>query len=57
MRGKIIPLVVGYLGNIPKQFGKRLREIGTTAEIGQVHETVLSGATRILRTVFQTYGC
>ena len=33
---KIIPLVVGSLGVIPKQFGNRLKEIGVTAEIGQV---------------------
>ena len=57
VRGNIIPLVVGYLGNISKQFGKRLRETGTTAEIGKVYETISSGATRILRTVFQIYGC
>ena len=28
---KIIPLVVGCLGAIPKQFGKRLKQIGITA--------------------------
>ena len=28
---KIIPLVVGYLGVIPKQFGNRLKQIGVTA--------------------------
>ena len=27
---KIIPLVVGSLGAIPKQFGNRLKEIGVT---------------------------
>ena len=27
---KIIPLVVGSLGAIPKQFGNRLKQIGTT---------------------------
>ena len=36
----IIPLVVGSLGAIPKQFGNRLKEIGVTAEIGQVQKTV-----------------
>ena len=36
VRVKIIPLVVGSLGSIPKQFGNRLKEIGVTAEIGQV---------------------
>ena len=33
---KIIPLAVGFLGAIPKQFGNGLRKIGVTAKIGQV---------------------
>ena len=33
---KIIPLVVGSLGAIPKQFGNRLKQIGTTAGTVQV---------------------
>ena len=32
---KIIPLVVGPLGVILKQFDNRLKENGVTAEIGQ----------------------
>ena len=36
VRVKIIPLVVGSLGVIPKQFGNRLKETGITAEIGQI---------------------
>ena len=46
---KIIPLVVGCLGAIPKQFGNRLKETGITAEIGQVQKIVLLGTARILR--------
>ena len=33
---KIIPLVVGSLGAIPKQLGNRLKQIGITAETAQV---------------------
>ena len=33
---KIIPLVVGSLGATPKQFGNRLKQIGTTAGTAQV---------------------
>ena len=33
---KIIPIVVGSLGAIPKQFGNRLKQIGITAGTGQV---------------------
>ena len=50
---KIIPLVIGSLGAIPKQFGKRLKDIGVTADIGQVQKTVLLGTARILRKVLE----
>ena len=53
MRVNIIPLVVGSLGAIRKQFGNRLREIGITAEIVQVQKTVLLGTARILRKVLE----
>ena len=49
VRVKIIPLVVGSLGAIPKQFGNKLKETGITAEIGQFQKTVLLGTARILR--------
>ena len=48
---KIIPLVVASLGAIPKQFGKRLKQIGITARTAQVQKTVLLGTARILRKV------
>ena len=47
MRVKIIPLVVGSLGSIPKQFGNRFKETGITVEIGQVQKTVLFQTARI----------
>ena len=53
MTGKIIPLVMGSLGAIPKQFGNRLKQTGVTAETGQVQKTVLSGTARILRKVLK----
>ena len=46
---KIIPLVVGSLGAIPKQFGNRLKQIGITAGTAQVQKTVLLGTARVLR--------
>ena len=45
--------MVGSLGAIPKQFGNRLKEIGATAEIGQVQRTVLLRMARILRKVLE----
>ena len=50
---KIIPLVVGSLGAIPKQFGNRLKQIGITAGTAQVQKTVLLGTDRILRKVLE----
>ena len=46
VRLMIIPLAVASLGAIPKQFGNRLKQIGVTAEIGQVQKTETA---RILR--------
>ena len=51
VRVKIIPMVVGSLGGIPKQFGNRLKQIGITAGTAQVQKTVLLGTARILRKV------
>ena len=53
---KIIPLVVGSLGAIPKEFGNRLKQIGITAGTAQVQKTVLLGTTRILRKVLEISG-
>ena len=50
---KIIPLVVGSLGAIPKQFGHRLKQIDTTAGTTQVQKTVLLETDRILRKVLE----
>ena len=48
---KIIQLVVGSLGAIPKQFGNRLKQIGIIVGTAQVQKTVLLGTARILRKV------
>ena len=50
---KIIPLVVGSLGAIPKQFGNRLKQIGITVGTAQVQKTVLLGTAGILRKVLE----
>ena len=46
---KIVPLVVGSLGALPKQFGNSLKQIGSTVGIAQVQKTVLLGTATILR--------
>ena len=50
---KIIPLVVGSLGVILKQFGNRLKQIGITLGTAQVQKTVLLGTARMLRKVLE----
>ena len=50
---KIIPLVIGSLGAIPKQFSKRLKQIGITAGTVQFQKTVFFGTGRILRKVLE----
>ena len=49
----IIPLVVGSVGAIPKQFGNRLKEIGITVGTAQVQKTVLLETARLLRKVLE----
>ena len=53
---KIIPLVAGFLGAIPKQFGNRMKQIGIIAGTAQVQKTFLLGTARILRKVFEIEG-
>ena len=50
---KIIPVVVGSLGAIPKQFGNRLKQIGIAVGAAQVQKTILLGTARILRKVLE----
>ena len=51
---KFMPLLVGSLGAILKQFGNRLKQIDITAGTTQTQKTVLLGMTRILRKVLET---
>ena len=50
---KIIPLVVGSLGAIPKQFGNRLKQISIIVGTAQVQKTNLLGTARLLRKVLE----
>ena len=50
---KIMPLAVGSLGAILKQFANRLKQIGITAGIAQVQKTALLGTARILKKVLE----
>ena len=48
-----MPLLVGSLSAIPKQFGNRLKQIGITVATAQVQKTVLLGTARTLRKVLE----
>ena len=48
-----MPLVVGSLGAIPKQFGNRLKQIGISVGTAQFQKTVLLGTATILRKVLE----
>ena len=50
---KIIPLVAGSLGAIPKPFGNGLKQIGNTAGTATVQKTVFLGKARILTKVLK----
>ena len=50
---KIIPLIVGPLGAISKQFGNILKQIEVTVGTAQVQKRVLLGMGRILRKVLE----
>ena len=50
---EIIPLFVGSLGAIPKQFVNRLKQIGITVGTAQVQKKVQLGKVRILRKVLE----
>ena len=52
VKATIIPLVLGSLSAIPKQFGNRLKQIGI-AGTAQVQKNVLLGTTKILRKVLE----
>ena len=53
---KIIPLFVGSLGAIPKQFCNRLKQIGISVGTAQVQKTGLLEMARIWKKVFDIYG-
>ena len=46
---KVVPVVVGALGTIPKTLGKHLDEIGTDVRIDLLQKATLLGTARILR--------
>ena len=46
---KVVPVVIGALGTIPKALGKHLDEIGTNVRVDLLQKAALLGTARILR--------
>ena len=46
---KVVPLVVGALGTIPKALEKHLDSVGSSVKVGLLQKAALLGTARILR--------
>ena len=46
---KVVPVVVGVLGTIPRALEKHLKEIGTSVRVELLQKAALLGTARILR--------
>ena len=50
----VIPVVIGALGAVSKEFDKWIEKIGIDLRTGHVQKTALLGTARILRKVLET---
>ena len=51
VKTKVIPIVIGALGTVPKRLPKYLEDLGIADVIGCLQTTTLLGTQRILRSV------
>ena len=56
MKGKVVPIVIGALGTVPKALGKNLGELDIRGRIETIQTTALLGSARIPRRVLETRG-
>ena len=52
-KAKVVPVVIGALGSVSKNFDKWMEEIGIHIGIGTLQKTALLGTSRILRKVVE----
>ena len=50
---KVIPVVTGALGTVPKQLKDRMKEIGMPVKTAQIQMTALLGTVGIIRKVLE----
>ena len=55
-RVKVVAVVIGVLGTIPKRLEDYLRKIKAGIELAALQRTVLLGSARILRRVLEVWG-
>ena len=51
---KVIPIVVGALGTVPKGLEKNLNKVGTPISVELLQKTALLGTAHILRRVLES---
>ena len=54
VKTKVIPVVIGALGTVPKRLSGYLREIGISTKVELMQKSVLLGTSRILRQVLES---
>ena len=50
---QVVPVVVGALGSVTKEFDRWIEKLGVPVDIGAVQKTALLGTARILRKVLE----
>ena len=50
---EVVPVVIGALGSVTKEFDRWIEKLGTTFNVGVVQKTALLGTARILRKVLE----
>ena len=49
----VVPVVVGALGSVTKEFDRWMEKLGVPVDVGAVQKTALLGTARILRMVLE----
>ena len=49
----VVPVVVGALGSVTKEFDRWMEKLGVPVDVGIVQKTALLGTARILRIVLE----
>ena len=49
----VVPVVIGALGSVIKEFDRWIEKLGITFNVGVVQKTALLGTARILRKVLE----